>query len=172
KADALLEFGFRPHLIIVDMDSISDTALRTGSQIFLHAYRNGQAPGEKRLQELGVEYQLLPAPGTSEDAAMLLSYQEGAELIVAVGAHSHIIDFLGKGRPGMASTFLVRLKVGSILVDAKGVSRLYRQRLKWGHLAQLVGAALLPFALLVLISPTMYQLVRLISMRARLLLGF
>ncbi len=171
-ADALLEFGFRPHLIIGDMDSISDTALRTGSQIFLHAYRNGQAPGQKRLQELGVEYQLLPAPGTSEDAAMLLSYQEGAELIVAVGAHSHIIDFLGKGRPGMASTFLVRLKVGSILVDAKGVSRLYRQRLKWGHLAQLVGAALLPFALLVLISPTMYQLVRLISMRARLLLGF
>jgi len=171
-ADALLEFGLTPHLIIGDMDSISDNALHTGSQVFLHAYCDGQAPGQKRLQELGVRYDLLPAPGTSEDVAMLLCYQEGAELIVAVGSHSHIIDFLGKGRRGMASTFLVRLKVGSILVDAKGVSKLYRQRLKFSHIAQLIGAAFLPFALLILISPAIYQLVRLVLMRTRILLGF
>ena len=69
----------------------------------------------------------MPMAGTSEDVAMVLAWEAGATLIVAVGTHSNIVDFLEKGRKGMASTLLVRIKVGARLVDAKGVSQLYRQ---------------------------------------------
>jgi uncharacterized membrane-anchored protein len=124
-ADTLLVRGIRPDLILGDMDSISDEALKCGAEIIVHAYRNGRAPGRERVDRLGVASHLFPIAGTSEDAALLLAYEKGADLIVAVGTHTNMEDFLDKGRGGMASTFLVRLKVGSKLVDARGVSKLY-----------------------------------------------
>lgn len=124
-ADALLALGVRPELVLGDMDSVSDAALRCGAEIVVHAYADGRSPGKERVEALGVEVTLFPTAGTSEDAALLLAYEKGADLIVAVGTHSNLEDFLDKGRGGMASTFLVRLKVGSRLVDARGVSRLY-----------------------------------------------
>lgn len=171
-ADALLENGYHPHIIIGDMDSVTDKALHCGAHIIVHAYQNGTAPGLQRIKHLGLNAQVLPAPGTSEDVAMLLAYENGAGLIVVVGAHSNVIDFLEKGRKGMASTFLVRMKVGSILVDAKGVNKLYRQKVKMRYLAQIVVAALIPFAIVFVISPATYQLVRLLMMRLRLLFYF
>ncbi|WP_395138234.1 putative cytokinetic ring protein SteA [Armatimonas sp.] len=127
-ADALLALGVRPELVLGDMDSVSDSALRCGAEIIVHAYPDGRAPGKERVEALGVPVTLFPTAGTSEDAALLLAYEKGADLIVAVGTHSNLEDFLDKGRGGMASTFLVRLKVGSRLVDARGVSRLYSNR--------------------------------------------
>ncbi|WP_395090666.1 putative cytokinetic ring protein SteA [Armatimonas sp.] len=127
-ADALLALGVRPELVLGDMDSVSDSALRCGAEIIVHAYPDGRAPGKERVEALGVPVTLFPMAGTSEDAALLLAYEKGADLIVAVGTHSNLEDFLDKGRGGMASTFLVRLKVGSRLVDARGVSRLYSNR--------------------------------------------
>ena len=118
--DALLEFGLVPDIIIGDMDSVSDRALRKCKEIVVHAYMDGRAPGMERINRLGLKAEVLCCPGTSEDIAMLAAYENGAELIVAVGAHSSIIDFLEKGRRGMGSTFLTRLKVGDRLVDAKG----------------------------------------------------
>jgi len=123
-ADILLACGCRPDLIIGDMDSVSDAALLCGAELLVHAYPDGYAPGMRRLRSLRLGAGILPLPGTSEDAAMLLAYHAGAELIVAVGAHSNMIDFLDKGREGMGSTFLTRLKVGSILIDARGLSKL------------------------------------------------
>lgn len=142
-ADALIEFGYRPNLIMGDMDSVSDTALRSGAELVVHAYTNGQAPGLTRIQSLGLTAHLFPAPGTSEDIALLLAYEKGASLIVAVGTHSNMIDFLEKGRQGMGSTFLVRLRVGSILVDARGVSKIYQGRLKFRYLLQVSLAGIL-----------------------------
>lgn len=127
-ADALLARGIVPGLVLGDMDSVSDVALRCGAQVIVHAYPDGRAPGRERVEQLGVPFTLFPIAGTSEDAALLLAYEKGADLIVAVGTHSNLEDFLDKGRGGMASTFLVRLKVGSRLVDARGVSRLYGSR--------------------------------------------
>ncbi|MBC7806395.1 MAG: hypothetical protein H7145_09610 [Akkermansiaceae bacterium] len=133
-ADALLTLGVRPDIILGDMDSISDAGLRCGAELIVHAYSrpltsgNSVAPGLERVESLRLEAQTFPVAGTSEDAALLLAYERGADLIVAVGTHSHLEDFLDKGRGGMASTFLVRLKVGSRLVDARGVSRLYARR--------------------------------------------
>lgn len=124
-ADLLLQQGYRPDLIIGDMDSVSDATLRSGAELIVHAYPDGSAPGSKRLQAMGLSHTVLASLGTSEDVAMLLAYEKEAELIAAVGTHFSLQDFLEKSRGGMSSTFLVRLKVGSLLVDAKGISRLY-----------------------------------------------
>ncbi len=123
-ADALMEYGYTPDLIIGDMDSVSEGTLSCGAELVAHAYRDGSSPGLERIRGLGLTAAVFASPGTSEDIAMLLAYEKGAELIVLVGSHSDMHDFLEKGRKGMASTFLVRLKVGPALVDAKGVSRL------------------------------------------------
>ncbi|MEW5762155.1 MAG: putative cytokinetic ring protein SteA [Bacillota bacterium] len=170
-ADALLEFGFRPDIVVGDMDSVSDRALRAAREIVVHAYPNGHAPGLRRVQQLGLKAHLFAAPGTSEDIAMLLAYEKGADLIVAVGTHSNMFDFLEKGRPGMGSTFLVRLKVGNVLVDARGVSRLYRRSLKARHVAEIIAAALLPVAAVISLSPATREIVRLLYIQLRLLLG-
>lgn len=128
-ADAILEAGYKLDMIVGDMDSVSDAALRSGAEIVVHAYRDGRAPGRKRVEDLGVEHVVFPATGTSEDIAMLLADAKHAELIVALGTHSTLVEFLDKGRRGMASTFLTRLQVGAKLIDAKGVSQLYRSRI-------------------------------------------
>jgi uncharacterized membrane-anchored protein len=141
-ADALLEAGYKPDMIIGDMDSVSDAALKCGAELVVHAYRDGRAPGLARLEALGLTGVAFPALGTSEDAAMLLADSKGAQLLVAVGTHASLVEFLDKGRSGMASTFLTRLRVGPKLVDAKGVSRIYRSQVKGWHLALLVLSAL------------------------------
>ena len=141
-ADAILEAGLKPDLVVGDMDSVSDKALRSGAEIVVHAYRNGKAPGRERVERLGVDHVVFPATGTSEDIAMLLADDKGAELIVAVGTHETLVEFLDKGRSGMASTFLTRLRVGGKLIDAKGVSRLYRHRISNWQVTLLVLAGL------------------------------
>lgn len=124
-ADLLAQEGYRPDIIIGDMDSVSDATLRCGAELIVHACPDGSAPGQERLRALGLPCELLASQGTSEDVAMLLAYENEAELIAAVGTHFSLTEFLERGRAGMSSTFLVRLKVGSLLVDAKGISRLY-----------------------------------------------
>ncbi len=141
-ADAILDAGWKPEIIVGDMDSVSDKALACGAEVIVHAYRDGKAPGLERVERLGVEHVVFPATGTSEDIAMLLADDKGAEVIVAVGTHATLVEFLDKGRSGMASTFLTRLRVGGKLVDAKGVSRLYRHRISSVQLTLLVLAGL------------------------------
>ncbi len=140
-ADALREAGYQPDMIVGDMDSVSDDSLTSGAEVVVHAYPDGRAPGLPRVQELGVEAITFPAAATSEDIAMLLADEKGARLIVAVGTHATLVEFLDKGRGGMASTFLTRLRLGGKLVDAKGVSRLYRSRISTAALVVLVLAA-------------------------------
>jgi uncharacterized membrane-anchored protein len=146
-ADALIEAGYKPDMIIGDMDSCSDATLRSGAELVVHAYRDGQAPGMERVAKLGLKGVVFPALGTSEDAAMLLADSKGARLLVAVGTHASLVEFLDKGREGMASTFLTRLRVGPKLVDAKGVSRIYRSQIKGWHLLFLVLSGLLALTL-------------------------
>lgn len=156
-ADALLEFGHRPEVIIGDFDSVSSTALQSNAELIVHGYPGGRAPGAERLDHLGIPYTVFEAPGTSEDVAMLLADELGAELIVAVGTHASMVDFLEKGRKGMASTFLVRLKVGAKLVDAKGVNKLYSAPVRKRDLTFLLLAAMLVFVVIALLAaPKVY----------------
>jgi uncharacterized membrane-anchored protein len=152
-ADALREFGLKPDLIVGDMDSVSDDTLRCGAEVVVHAYRDGNAPGLARVQELGIDPVVFPAAGTSEDVALLLADDKGASLIVAVGTHATLVEFLDKGRAGMASTFLTRLRVGGKLVDAKGVSRLYRSRIRVGTLLLLLLATVVAFVVAFTVTP-------------------
>lgn len=145
-ADALIEAGYNPDMIIGDMDSVTDDALRCGAEVIVHAYPDGRAPGLARVHQLGVAAQTFAAAATSEDLALLLADEKGASLIVAVGTHYTLVEFLDKGRGGAASTFLTRLKVGGKLVDAKGVSRLYRQNISPSSLLLLVLSAIAAMA--------------------------
>ncbi|NCQ30069.1 MAG: hypothetical protein GW802_22040, partial [Armatimonadetes bacterium] len=131
--------------------------LKCGAEILVHGYPGREAPGLPRVQNLGVEAQVLEATGTSEDVAMLLAYEKGASLIVAVGTHSTMEDFLDKGRAGMASTFLARLKVGKLLVDAKGVRHLYGRSVSVSQIALLLVVGLLAASVVVLVSPSLQQ---------------
>jgi uncharacterized membrane-anchored protein len=151
-ADALVEAGYQPDMIVGDMDSVSDDVLRSGAEVVVHAYADGRAPGLTRVQDLGVEAITFPASATSEDIAMLLADEKGARLIVAVGTHATLVEFLDKGRGGMASTFLTRLRLGGKLVDAKGVSRLYRSRISTAALVVLVLAAFIAIGSAIAVS--------------------
>ena len=152
-ADALMDAGLKPDLIIGDMDSVTTETLLAGAELVVHAYSGGHAPGLERLEALGLPAITFEASGTSEDIAMLLAFERGAELIVAVGTHANLVEFLDKGRKGMASTFLVRLRVGPILIDAKGVSRLYRGRVRRSDLVLFILAALMTMAIVISLSP-------------------
>ena len=155
-ADALLEFGLQPDVIIGDFDSLSDRAWDCGAQLLHHVHPDGRAPGRENLLERGAQYQEFVAEGMSEDVAMLLAYEAGATLIVAVGTHATMVEFLDKGRRGMASTFLTRLRLGPVLVDAKGVSRLYEGRLRRRDMVFLVGAALAAMVVVTIYSESLH----------------
>jgi uncharacterized membrane-anchored protein len=166
-ADALIEAGYRPDVILGDMDSVSDDALlmalpqprrflrrrRRPTEIVVHAYETGDAPGRARVDALGVPFKVVEARGTSEDLAFLLAHEKSADLIVAVGSHGNLREFLDKGREGMASTFLVRLRVGEILMDAKGVSRVYAPKSQPRDLWLLIGAAAVAMIAMVIAAP-------------------
>ncbi len=171
-ADAIMQEGFTPDIIVGDMDSVSDAVLRSGAEIIVHAYADGRAPGMERIESLGLTAKTWPLSATSEDLALLLAYESGADLIVAVGTHANLVEYLDKGRKGMASTFLVRLKVGPKLVDAKGVNKLYRAAIGPSHLLVLVGAGLLAVTTVIMISPMVRDFLALILLRVRAWLGF
>jgi uncharacterized membrane-anchored protein len=170
-ADALLESGYAPHVIVGDMDSVTDGALRCGAELLVHGYRDGAAPGEDRARRLGVPYQVVSATGISEDLALLLAYEKGSELIVAVGTHFNLIEFLERNRAGMSSTFITRLKVGEILIDAKGVSRLQSRKVGIWPLVLFAVAGFGTIAVAVLVSPALRHLIEYLALRLRDLLG-
>jgi uncharacterized membrane-anchored protein len=170
-ADGVIEAGMKPDVILGDMDSAGDAALRCGAELIVHAYPDGRAPGRERLLEMALEHTVLPAAGTSEDVAMLMAYEKGAALIVSVGAHFNLIEFLDRKRGGMSSTFLTRLRIGEKLVDAKGVSRLYNPGSTVGPLALFLAAFAILLAIVVITSPALNDLVQLIWLKFRIQLG-
>jgi uncharacterized membrane-anchored protein len=164
-ADALNEAGLKPDVVVGDMDSVSDDVLRSGAEILVHAYPNGTVPAAARLDALGVAYQVVPATGVSEDLALLLAYEKGADLIVAVGTHFNLIEFLERDRAGMSSTFLARLRVGEILVDAKGVSRLVSRKVGILPFVALAVTGLGAVVVAIAASPGLRRLIGLVAGR-------
>jgi uncharacterized membrane-anchored protein len=170
-ANTLLAEGFSPDIVLGDMDSAGEGALRSGAQLIVHAYPDGRAPGAERLEQLGVEHQVVAAAGTSEDVAMLLASEKGAELIVAVGAHFNLVEFLEKRRAGMSSTFLTRLRIGEILVDAKGVSRLYNPGPSLAHLGGFFALFVLLAVIVILSTPALENVLDLLWLKLKVVLG-
>jgi uncharacterized membrane-anchored protein len=170
-ADALLAAGYKPNLIVGDMDSVSDRALECGAELVVHAYPDGRAPGRERIDRLGLPSAVLPMPGLSEDAAMLLAYERGAELIVAVGTRYNLVEFLERNRAGMSSTFLTRLRVGDKLVDARGVSSLFRPRVGLAPLIAFTVATVAIVSAVLIASPELRHLLSLLGSWIRSLFG-
>ncbi len=170
-ADAVLERGMKPEVILGDMDSATDKALRCGAELIVHAYPDGRAPGRERLQEAGLDHLVIPAGGTSQDVAMLLAHEKGAELIVSVGAHYNLTEFLDKNRAGMSSTFLTRLRVGETLIDAKGVSRLYQPGMGKGGAAMFAFAFLLLLVIVIIASPGLDNVAELLWIKIKDAIG-
>ena len=169
-ADAILEEGFKPDMVLGDMDSATDGALTSGAEVVVHAYRDGRAPGLERLRSLGLEPVIVPAVGTSQDVAMLLAHESGAELIVSVGAHFNLTEFLDKNRSGMSSTFLTRLRIGETLIDAKGVSRLYNPGTRGWPAWAFVAASLILVVIVVLSAPALDEFFNLVWLKIKVAL--
>jgi uncharacterized membrane-anchored protein len=170
-ADGVLEAGIEPDMILGDMDSASDEALRCGAELVVHAFPDGRAPGRDRLLEMGLAHSIVPVAGTSEDVAMLMAYEKGAALIVTVGAHFNLIEFLDRDRGGMSSTFLTRLRIGEKLVDAKGVSRLYTPSSPFGPVALFLVVFAVLLTILVITSPALNDLFQLVWLKVKIWLG-
>lgn len=191
-ADAVIEAGWRPGLIFGDMDSVSEAALKAADFVLVHGYaenlkepegedpdgardiRDSQdpAPGLARVRAAGVKNaEVLRAPGLSEDIGILIAEQCGAELIVAVGTHVGLVEFLDKKRKGASSTFLMRLKAGALLVDAKGVSKLYPRRASAGQLVALVVAGLVAVSAVVISSEQVKEIFELLAIKLKIILG-
>jgi len=170
-ADALLEEGLKPNMIVGDMDSAGEAALRCGAELVVHSYPDGRAPGRHRLEEMGLAFKLVPAPGTSQDVAMLIAAEKGARLIVSVGSQFNLVEFLDRNRKGMSSTFLTRLRIGEILVDAKGVSRLYQPRPGLTPLLVVIAAGLIAMVAVVGLTPALRDVAELLWLKLQTLFG-
>jgi uncharacterized membrane-anchored protein len=170
-AEAVLEAGLVPNMIVGDMDSAGESALRCGAELVLHSYRDGEAPGRERLEQLELPYKVVPAPGTSQDLALLIAAEKGARLIVSVGSQFNLVEFLDRNRKGMSSTFLTRLRIGEILVDAKGVSRLYHPRPSLKPLLAVIAAGIVALAAVVWMTPALHDVANLLWLKLQLLLG-
>ncbi len=170
-ANAIIEAGLKPHMIVGDMDSASESTLRCGAELVVHAYPDGRAPGREHLEELELPHKVLPAPGTSQDIAMLIAYEKGASLIVSVGSQFNLVEFLDKNRRGMSSTFLTRLRLGEKIVDAKGVSRLYRPVPGAAPVLLVLGVGIVALVAVVLVTPGLRDVADLLWLKLKLLLG-
>jgi uncharacterized membrane-anchored protein len=170
-ADALLEAGLKPNIIIGDMDSVTDRALHSGAEIIAHAYEDGTVPAAERMEKLGLSFTAWPLAATSEDLALLLAWKKKADLIVALGTHSNLVEYLDKGRRGMASSFIVRLKVGTRLVDAKGVSKLYRASPPGWQILAVVLSFLAVLIIVIMVSPPLREMFTVIWLNFRFWLG-
>jgi uncharacterized membrane-anchored protein len=170
-ADALLDAGYKPHVIVGDMDSVSDRALGSGAELIVHAYPDGRAPGRERIDRLGLPSAVLPSPGISEDVAILLAHEKGAELIVAVGTHFNLLEFLERNRAGMSSTFFTRLKVGDKLIDARGVSSLFRGRAGLGPMFLFAFGGLAAIVAAVAVSSDLQRFIELLAQRLQSIVG-
>jgi uncharacterized membrane-anchored protein len=170
-ADALIEAGYKPDVIVGDMDSVSDRALESGAELVVHAYADGTAPGRERVDRLGLPSAVLPSPGISEDVAILLAHEKGAELIVAVGTHFNLLEFLERNRAGMSSTFFTRLKVGDKLIDARGVSSLFRGRAGIGPMVLFAFGGIGAIVAAVAVSSDLQRFIELLAQRVQSLIG-
>jgi uncharacterized membrane-anchored protein len=170
-AEALLEEGLVPNMIVGDMDSAGEAALGCGAELIVHSYADGEAPGRERLERLDLPFEVVPAPGTSQDLALLIAAEKGARLIVSVGSPFNLVEFLDRNRKGMSSTFLTRLRIGEILVDAKGVSRLYHPRPGLAPLLAVIVAGIAALAVVVGMTPALRDVVDLLWLKLQLLLG-
>jgi uncharacterized membrane-anchored protein len=152
-AEALRAAGHTPDVVVLntgpDAPELPPKAtLRAARDVVVRVERGDRRPVEQ-LERIGVRAARVETAATTEDVALLLAFASEAQVIVGVGTHATLDEFLDRQRSGLASTYLTRLRVGQRLVDASAVPLLYSGRLRPRHLflAILVGLLALAVAL-------------------------
>jgi uncharacterized membrane-anchored protein len=161
-ADALVEAGYRPDIVVLDAraedaDRPSAKALRGARDVIVRVQRGGDRTSTDHLERLGVRPLRLESAATSEDAALILADACDAAIIIGVGMHATLDEFLDRQRSGLASTYLTRLKVGPRLVDATAVPQLYSGRVRPRHLYLVMLAGLIALAAAVAVTPVGHE---------------
>lgn len=152
-ADVLLRAGHKPDVVVIgagpaDSELPSAAALRAAHDVVVRVDRGNRRP-IAHLERLGIRSARVETSAATEDVALLLAHAGDASVIVGVGAHATLEEFLDRQRHGLASTYLTRLLVGQRLVDAASVPTLYSGRLRPRHLflALLLGLVALGAAI-------------------------
>lgn len=156
-ADALVAAGLTPDIVVVDVhgedrNRAKGSVLKTAREVVVRLERGAPMPVEN-FERMGVRPQRLETSATAEDAALLLAHAHGASVIVGVGLHATITDFLDRQRAGLASTYLTRLSVGDLLVDASAVPTLYSGRVRPRHVFLVLLLGLVALAVAVSVTP-------------------
>ncbi|MFC4785211.1 putative cytokinetic ring protein SteA [Nocardioides sp. MAHUQ-72] len=157
-AEILREAGHRPDIVVLDArtdeaDRPSARTLRGARDVVVRVDRGGDRSATEQLERLGVRPLRLETGATAEDAALVLADSAAPSVIVGVGLHATLDEFLDRQRPGLASTYLTRLKLGPRLVDADAVPRLYSGRVRPRHLYLVMLAGLLALAVAISVTP-------------------
>lgn len=156
-ADLLRKAGHQPHLVVVDArtedrDLPSAAVLKAAREVIVRVDPGGTAAAE-RIERLGVRPRCVETTLTAEDVALLLATAGEASLIVGVGLRATLEDFLDHEHAAPTSTWLTRLRVGPLLVDATAVPRLYSGRLRPRHLFLAILVGLLALAAAIAVTP-------------------
>ena len=157
-ADALVEAGYRPDIVVLaggedDAERPSAKTLRAARDVVVRVDRGGDRSSTDALERLGVRPLRLESAATPEDAALILADAGHASVIVGVGMHATLDEFLDRQRSGLASTYLTRLKVGPRLVDATALPQLYSGRVRPRHLYVVMLGGLAAMAAAISVTP-------------------
>src|SRR5690606_1177199 len=137
--DAIRDAGLRPDVIVVSATASDDElpqikTLKSARDVVLRVDRGANRAVGERFSKLGLTTLLFESTATTEDAALVLADSQDASVIIGVGMHATLNEFLDRQRADLASTYLTRLKVGPRLVDATAVATLYSGRVRPRHL--------------------------------------
>ena len=147
--------GLRPDVLVVDADGDLPPAalVKAARDVVVRADR-GRAPAlVEALERVGAHPVVLETSATPEDAALVVADAAGPAVVVPVGMDTTLEDLLDSRRPGVAGTYLVRLKLGPRLVDVAAVPHLYAGRVRPWHLLVLMLAGFVALAAAVSVTP-------------------
>jgi uncharacterized membrane-anchored protein len=159
-ADALAGAGHHPDVVVVtggSDDLPAAAVLRRARDVVVLVERGAKRGATEPFERLGIRPLRFETSATTEDAALLLAAAHEAALIVGVGMHATLDEFLDRRRSGLASTFLTRLKLGPDLVDAAAVPRLYDGAVRPRHVVGALAAGVLAVAAAVSVTPVGQQ---------------
>ncbi|WP_435747716.1 putative cytokinetic ring protein SteA [Nocardioides sp. SYSU DS0663] len=157
-ADTVATRRRRPDIVVVDAAEPRDlpaaAVLRGARDVVVRAPRGTDGDGAlQTLDRLGVRPLVVRTDVTAEDVALLLAGAGGAALVIGVGLHATLEEFLDRQRSGLASTYLTRLRLGERLIDAAAVPYLYSGRVRPHHLLTVMLAGLVALGAAVGVTP-------------------
>lgn len=152
SADTALEHAYAAKIIIGNVESVSERAMRAASTVVVHDPEGADA-GMTRADALGVSRTTSDAGIASSDLAVLLAHAQGASVIVTVGMETKLIDYLQDSSDLNAGTFLTRLQAGGSLVDARTLAQVYRHRYSFWTVFWLLAAGFAALAIALVATP-------------------